>query len=290
VSDFTCTVASVHAYPIKSCAGVDLRQGLIVETGLDFDRAWMVVDTQGRMVTQRETPRMALVQPSFKGSELVLRASGMLALHLRLDTVEDPVQATVWQDTVPAFSMGALAAQWFTDFLRPGATPKDKLHLVRFDPEHQRACDPHWTGTLAAHTAFADGYPLLVTNTASLQALNERLLAAGAAPADMRRFRPNLVLDGLAAFDEDHVQTLHIQTSDGAVELRLVKPCTRCGVPNVDPSTGVSSPEVIDALRSLHTNPRMGGAITFGMNAVVVSGVERSLQAGQTVRASLRFD
>ena len=291
MSEFTCTLASVHAYPIKSCGGVDLRQGLLIETGLEFDRAWMVVDRHGDMLTQREQPRMALVQCSFKGSELVLRAPGMLALHLRLDAVEARTDAQVWNDRVQAYDMGALAAQWFTDFLQPGQhTPGTGLRLVRFDPEHQRICDPKWTGSLQAQTAFADGYPLLVANTASLQDLNQRLAAAGVAPVTMQRFRPNLVLDGLPAFDEDHTRELLIQTADGEVELRLVKPCSRCSMPNVDPATALSSPIVGDMLSSYRADTRVGGAVTFGMNAVVVRGIEFFLQAGQAVHGRIAFE
>ena len=288
VSAFTCTLASVHAYPIKSCGGVDLKQGLLIETGLEFDRAWMVVDRHGDMLTQREHPRMALVQCTFKGNELVLRAPGMLALHLRLDTVEQPTQAQVWNDRVKAYDMGALAAQWFTDFLQPGA-PGAGLRLVRFDPEHVRACDREWTGTLPAQTAFADGYPLLVTNSASLHDLNQRLAARGAAPVTMQRFRPNLVLEGLPAYDEDYTRELIIETADGEVELRLVKPCSRCSIPNIDPATAGTSTDVADTLAHYRADPRVGGAVTFGMNAVVVRGIEFYLQAGQAVRGQIAF-
>jgi uncharacterized protein YcbX len=291
VSDYTCTLASVHAYPIKSCGGVDLKQGLLIETGLELDRAWMVVNARGQMLTQREHPRMALVQCSFKGNNVVLRAPGMLALHLSLDRVEAPTHAQVWDDLVPVYDMGMLAAQWFTDFLQPGRhTPGQGLRLVRFNPEHQRLCDPAWTGTLPAQTAFADGYPLLVANTASLQDLNQRLVAAGAPAVDMRRFRPNLVLDGLPAFDEDHTKTLLIDTADGEVELRLVKPCTRCTMPDIDPDTALSAPLVGDTLAAYRADPRVDGAVTFGMNAVVVRGIEYLLQPGQTVRGRIAFD
>ena len=300
MSEFTCTLASVHAYPIKSCGGVTLREGLLIETGLEFDRAWMVVDRRGDMLTQREWPRLALVQCTLKSSELVLRAPGMLALHLRLDTVEKATDAQVWNDRVKAYDMGDLAGQWFTDYLLSAASegaaagtgaraPGAGLRLVRFDPEHQRACDPQWTGALQAQTAFADAYPLLVVNTASLQDLNRRLAAAGAAPVDMQRFRPNLVLDGLPAFDEDHTLELFMQTPEGEVELRLVKPCTRCSVPNIDPATAQSSPEVGDTLAAYRADPRVGGAVTFGMNAIVVRGFEHTLQAGQAVRGRIGF-
>ncbi len=283
MSELACTVSALNVYPIKSCAGVVLSEALLVETGIEFDRAWMVVDPAGDLVTQRELPRMALIQPSFKNGELVLRAPGMLALHLKLDTVEKPTRARVWNDIVKAYDMGALAAQWFSDFLGP------TLRLVRFDPDQQRLSDPKWAGDVAAENAFADGYPLLVANTASLDDLNTRLAARGVAPVTMARFRPNLVLGGLSAFDEDHIDEVRITTANGLVRLRLVKPCTRCTIPNVDPLSAATSTEPGDTLQGFRADPRMDGAITFGMNAVTLQGFENLLRVGQTASAGLKF-
>ena len=283
MSDLPCTVSALHIYPIKSCAGVALTEALMVETGLEFDRAWMVVSEQGEMCTQRELPRMALIQPTFKGSELMLRAPGMLALHLRLDTVEVATRVRVWGDIVKAYDMGPLAAQWFTDFLGR------KLRLARFDPEEQRLSERVWTGDIEAENAFADGFPLLVASEASLADLNTRLTAKGATPVTMQRFRPNLVLSGLQAFDEDHLHEIVIGTAQGPVRLRLVKPCLRCEIPNVDPLTAAVSHEPGDTLAGYRADPRMQGGITFGMNAVVVQGLECLMRVGQTGIAHWKF-
>ncbi len=283
MSDVTCTLSALYVYPVKSCAGVALDEALLVETGLEFDRSWMVVDPQGEMLTQRVLPRLALVQPSFRTSELVLRAPGMLALHLRLDTVEAPTRVRVWDDIVKAYDMGGLAAQWFSDFLgRPA-------RLARFDPEEQRLSSPKWTGELKAENAFSDGYPLLVAGAASLDELNGRLVTRGTAPVTMARFRPNLVLSGLQAFDEDHLHELVIRAGEGEVRLRLVKPCTRCPIPNIDPVTAQPGTEPSDTLAGYRADARVGGGVTFGMNAVVVSGLERTLRVGQAVSASWDF-
>ena len=283
MSDLACTLSALHVHPIKSCAGIAVDEALLVETGLDLDRAWMVVDEQGEMLTQRELPRLALVQPALRHSEMVLRAPGMLALHVRLDTVEAATRARVWNDDVKAYDMGALAAQWFSDFLGRG------LRLVRFDPEEQRLAETQWSAGVAAETAFADGFPLLVTSTASLADLNQRLAARSAAAVTMQRFRPNLVLDGLQAYDEDHIDELVVETAEGPVRLRLVKPCTRCTIPNVDPATATAGHEPGDTLAGYRADPRLQGGITFGVNAVVVEGIERTLRVGQPVRARLHF-
>jgi uncharacterized protein YcbX len=283
VSDVACSLSALAVYPIKSCAGLLLPEALLVETGLEFDRAWMVVDEHGEMLTQREWPRLALVQPQFKHSELMLRAPGMLALHLRLDTVDDSTRVRVWDDVVKAFDMGALAAQWFSDFLGCRA------RLVRFDPEEKRLSAPEWTGEVQAENAFSDGFPLLVANQAALDELNTRLAAKGAAPVTMQRFRPNLVLSGLSPFDEDHIESLEITTEEGAVRLRLVKPCVRCSIPNVDPISAQTSHEPGDTLASFRADARMKGGITFGMNAVIIEGHEHLLRTGQSVAARWHF-
>lgn len=284
MSDVSLRLAALNVYPIKSCAGVSLDEALLIETGLEFDRAWMLVDADGRFVTQRELPRMALVQAQLKAYELVLRAPGMLALHLALDAVEAPCRVTVWKDEVAAYDMGDLAAQWFSDFLQ------QPLRLVRFDPEQRRLSNRQWTGDIEAENAFSDGYPLLVVSQASLDGLNARLAAAGHAPVTMARFRPNLVIAGVEAHDEDHIDEIVFDTEDGPVRLKLVKPCPRCPIPDIDPATAERGHAVGDTLQGYRADPRVDGAISFGMNAVIVEGVERPLRTGMAGAASYRFE
>ena len=283
-SDATVTIESVHVHPIKSCAGTTPREALLVETGFDLDRVWMVVDAEGMFVTQRELPRMALIQPTLKTEEMILRAPGMLALHVALDRVEAPCEVRVWGDRVKAFDMGALCAQWFSDFLgRP-------LRLARFDPEGERLASRDWTGEIEAGTAFQDGYPLLVASSASLAEVNRRLAVADEAAVTMARFRPNLVLGGLDAHGEDHLDEIVFDSGEGAVRLKLVKPCARCPVPDVDPATGAPGHAVGDVLMQYRADRRLDGALTFGMNAVVVEGFDRFLRPGMQGRASYSFD
>ena len=284
VSDLGVSLESVHVYPVKSCAGVSPASALLDETGFDLDRAYMVVDASGRFVSQRELPRMALVRTTLKSEELVLRAPGMLALHIALDRVEQRTEAEVWNDRVAAFDMGALCAQWFSDFLgRP-------LRLVRFDPDVRRLASRDWTGAIEAPTSFQDGFPLLVVSTASLDELNRRLALAGELPVTMKRFRPNLVLSGLEANGEDQIDEIVFATDDGPVRLKCVKPCMRCPIPDVDPESAVPGHAVGDTLSTYRCHPRMGGAVTFGINAVIVEGVGRTLAAGLRGEATYAFD
>ena len=279
--DVTARIERLFVYPVKSCAGIELKEALLTEAGLDLDRAWMVVDERGEFVTQRELPRMALVRPQLKIHEVVLRAPGMLALHLAIDTVEEPVRVRLWDEEVPAFDMGDVAAQWFSDFLGR------KLRLVRFDPEHRRLSSMKWTGGAEAPNQFSDGYPVLVASTASLDLLNEKLRAAGREAVGMERFRPNIVLSGIEAHDEDRLGLLRIATTDGEVQLRNVKPCSRCPIPNVDPAPAEVDPVVLDTLQGYRAGER---GVTFAVNAIVVEGDGRTLRVGQDVAADWKFD
>ena len=289
VFDLEATIARLFVYPVKSCAGVELDEMLLTETGLEFDRAWMVVDADGEFVTQRQIPRMALIQPQMKHMEVVLRAPGMLALHLAFDRVEKPVRVRVWTDEVAAYDMGDVAAQWFSDFLSEPGRPQT-LRLVRFDPEHKRLSSLKWTDGVEALNQFADGYPLLVASEGSLAELNERLAAAGHDAVGIERFRPNIVLAGIESHDEDRVDALHVTTAEGEAEIKPVKPCTRCPIPDIDPATAISSPDVGNVLRTYRADARVDGGITFGVNCIVVQGVEHMLKVGQTVGANYRFE
>ncbi len=297
-ADVEARVGRLFVYPVKSCGGVEVTEALLTPTGLAFDRAWMVVDGGGEFITQRELPRMALVHPTLRRYDMVLRAPGMLALHVALDEVEQPVTVRVWKDEVAAYDMGPVAGAWFTDFLAqdfPGGRAAflqrhGALRLVRFDPDFQRICNPRWTGDTVASTQFADGFPVLVCSAAAMDALNADLAARGLAPVGIERFRPNLVLDGVEGHDEDHLRTLTLGPGEeNATVLRLVKPCVRCSIPDVDPATAVSAPHVTGYLLRERRDPRMDGGLTWGMNAIVSGGRERVLKVGDAAAGHYAF-
>ncbi len=289
--DVRATIEQLWIHPVKSCAGLSVQEAELTPTGLAWDRAWMVVDEAGEFVTQRELPRMALIRPSFRLGEMVLRAPGMLALHLSLEAAEWPVKVRVWDDVVQAWDMGDLAAQWFSDCLGADAPQGlQRLRLVRFDPQVQRLCSTRWTGGRASLTQFADGFGVLVTSAASLDELNARLDRAGKGPVDIRRFRPNIVLGGLESADEDRIGVWRVHTPEGMALLENVKPCARCPIPNIDPETAHVSAPVADVLQSYRQDRRLDGAITFGMNAIVLQGDGLVLRVGQPVSADWRFE
>ena len=300
-AEFEARIAALWVFPIKSCAGISVQQAVLTPTGLAHDRAWMVVDADGEMVTQRDLPRMALVQPELVHlgaslSELVLHASGMAALHLPLtagySTEAHPISVRVWDDQVPAFHMGDAASKWLTEFLGNRLGP---LRLVRFDDNCHRPSNAQWTQGLTSLNQFSDGFPVLLASTASLDELNLRLQAQGEAAVDMRRFRANVVLGQdaqsppLNAHDEDRIGTLTCHTAHEPVQLTPVKPCPRCPIPNIDPDSAQSHPAVNDTLQAYRQDPRVQGALTFGMNCLPVAGIGQVLRVGQRVSADWVF-
>jgi uncharacterized protein YcbX len=289
-SDLIARIEALWVYPIKSCAGVALTESEITIDGLLWDRNWMVVDRDGEAITQREAPRMALIQTDFRMGALRVRAPGMLPLHLSLDSAEAQTRVRLWGEELGAYEMGAVAAQWFTDFLGASDPSLGPLRLVRFDPEHDRHCDPAWTGETPSTTQFADGFGFLLTSSASLAEFNRRLTEGGFAGIDQRRFRPNIVLSGLDAHGEDLIGRWSIDAGEAPVLLDNVKPCSRCQIPDVDPDSAATGDAVGEVLLAYRRDTRIGGSPSFGMNAVLREGAGTIIRVGQTVRASLKFD
>jgi uncharacterized protein YcbX len=241
------------------------------------DREWMVVDPDGRFVTQRDLPALALVVPTIAPGALRLTAPGLPPLDLDVRPAAGAARdVQVWRSHVRGHDAGDSAAGWMSRHLG-----RD-VRIVRFDRTKPRRCNPDFVGRSGAHTLFADGYPLLVIGTASLADLNARLAQRGHAPLPMDRFRPNVVVDGLEPFDEDHVDTLRA----GDVVLRMVKPCTRCQVTTVDQASATVGVEPLPTLAAFRHDARLSG-VTFGMNAIVEHGGE--LVAGRRVDVALRF-
>jgi uncharacterized protein YcbX len=276
------TVARLFLYPVKGCRGIPLRSAELVETGLQFngigDREWVVVDADGEFLSQRELPKMTLIGTHLTSRTLRLTAPGMLTLEVPFASEGDVMRVRVWNDAVDAVTQGTIADQWFSDFLGTRA------RLMRFDPLARRVSSRKFTGQHEAPYKFADAFALLVASEASLADLNARLRRAGHAEVDIDRFRPNIVLAGVEAFDEDHASELAI----GDARLQFVKPCVRCTVPSVDPATGEQGAEPGATLAAYRTDPRAGG-MTFGMNAVVTGGAGAVLRAGDAAQLSLRF-
>ena len=234
-----------------------MTRSRLTPRGLQYDREWMVVSLDGRFLTQREAPRLALVGTALHDDHLELTAPGLpqLAVPLQRPVRSASIEVTVWRDHVLASDEGQAAADWLGEHLHR------EVRLVRFDDARPRPTDTAWSQGLAGTSAFSDGYPVLVLSRASLDDLNARLPS----PLPVDRFRPNMLLDGCAPYAEDSIRGL----AGEQVRLRIVKPCTRCIITTTDQDTAV--PQGDEPLRTLKTY-RWDGAlhgVKFGQNAIV---------------------
>ncbi|GGS73778.1 MULTISPECIES: MOSC domain-containing protein [Streptomyces] len=266
-------VESIHVHPVKAFRGVSPREAVVEPWGLTGDRRWTLVDDGGKVVTQREEPRLALAAAEpLPGGGVRLSAPGMAPLTVEVPEPAQTVPANVFGTEVEGIPAAAAAHAWCGTYL--GA----EVRLVHMDdPATRRPVDPDYA--LPGETvSFADGYPLLVTTLGSLDALNS-LIAEGPhaaeGPLPMNRFRPNVVVAGTAPWAEDHWTRISI----GEVVFRVAKPSGRCVVTTTDQTTAVRGKE---PLHTLARHRRTGGRLLFGQNLVPLS--PGTIAVGDAVR------
>lgn len=262
-------VTSLHRYPIKGCRGHSLDSAELDTIGFIGDRRLMLVDVTGRFVSQREEQLLATIEPELSGDHLVVRTAHAKPLALDIDPAGTQVAVNIWGSEFDAVDQGEQAARWFSDVVGTA------LRLVWFGPGSSRPIDPKYSPRADAQTAFTDGYPVLLTRQASLDDLNARL----AAPVPMGRFRPNIVVNGGAAWDEDGWREVKV----GSVTFDAVKPCARCVVTTTDQETGARDARQ-EPLRTLATFRTVSGlGALFGQN--LVTRAPGSLAVGDAVAA-----
>lgn len=286
----TISILSLHTYPVKSCGGITHTQIGVSAMGLAYDRQWVVVDDSGNFLTQRAHPRMALVQPALDATALFLNAPEMPTLRVSLRPAESDAPAVplrIWNSDTLGHDEGDTAGHWFSDYLglpcrlyrvhrdaRRLAGPRQVSHWKQRRPDIESFPAEHPVG-------FADGFPFLITSQASLDDLNRRLAARNQSPVGMNRFRPNIVIQGMDAYEEDYLSSLSI----GPLILAMVKRCGRCPMPNVDPLTGETGDEPMTTLRSYRS---FDADVLFGVNAVVAGTQQDTvLSVGDRMEAVL---
>ncbi|GGZ43556.1 MOSC domain-containing protein [Streptomyces bluensis] len=250
---------SIHVHPLKAARGVAPHEAVVEPWGLAGDRRWVLVDEAGRFISQRPHPRMALAAAEpMPGGGLVFSAPGREPLTV---TVPEPAGTTtveIWRDKVEGVLADSAAHAWFSDFL---GLDVRLVHLD--DPATRRPIDPEYARP-GETVSFADGYPLLLTTLASLDALNS-LIAQGdhpdEGPLPMNRFRPNVVVSGTGAWAEDDWRRIAI----GEVTFRVAKMCGRCVVTTTGQGTAERGRE---PLRTLGRHRRFGDKLVFGQNLV----------------------
>jgi hypothetical protein len=250
------TVSQLFIYPVKGLQAIAVPSARCTERGFEHDRRFMVVDAQGRFMSQREYPLMATVWTEIGHGMLVLSAPDLTQVEVPLEPQgQASMRVQVWRSTCDAVPASRAADAWLTDYL---GTP---CRLVYMPESTRRECNPDFApGKIVS---FADGYAYLVTNEASLADLNARIAAKGAARVPMNRFRPSIVVAGAEAYAEDRWRELRI----GEAVLRSAKPCGRCEVTTTDQATGERvGPEPLATLVEYRDGREFG--LMFGMNYV----------------------
>ena len=253
----TLTLRELYVYPIKSAAGIALGEAQMTSRGLQYDRRWMVVDAQGKFMSQRWFPKMALISVAV-GDRLEMSAPEMSELSVPLVSEADEfVKVEVWGDVCEAIALPKTKS-WFSQFL-----DTDCQLVYMPDSSHR----PTAHGKLGDDklVSFADAYPYLLISEASLDGLNRKLIEKGEEAVTMKRFRPNLVVSGVeTAHEEDRWSQIKI----GETVFDLPKLCDRCSIPNVNPGTGDRGKE---PTRTLATYRSWDRGIWFGQNCVAQS-------------------
>jgi hypothetical protein len=266
MKDVIGEIISLHIYPIKSCGSIELDRVELDEFGPKWDRRWMVVNDEGAFFTQRKFPKMSLIQPNIINDQMSLSAPGQESISLSLEDLErEPLMdVKVWGEPVQAHDCGPEVAAWLSAFLG-----KD-CKLVFMGSSHPRVRQK----SKDFKVGFADSRPVLLTNTASMDHLN----AHESSQYSMARFRPNVVIKGPKAYEEDGWG----QVTLGAVSFDLTQKCERCGVPAVDQTTGKKDGAQLLNLLNKHRSPE--GAPIFGVRMVHTG--PGTLQVGDSVCAA----
>jgi uncharacterized protein len=265
----TARLSRLYIYPIKSAAGIACDTAKLGPFGLQHDREWMIVDAHGRGITQREEARLALLQVAIDAEQLSLSNPFGSGPRLKLTHIGTSVEVHVWGAMCLAFDAGDEVAQFLSDWLGRA------LRLVRFDTTRHRLANQDWTAGQDVPTLFTDGFPMLVLSFATIADLAARV----GRELPIERFRPNLVLEGVAPYAEDSAATLH---TDGAT-LQLTKACTRCVITTIDHVRGErTDDEPLRTLRSYRYDAALRGVV-LGRNAYTLSGEGVMLRTGTEV-------
>ncbi len=282
------TVTGLTTYPVKSCGGVRLRESRITPRGLEHDRDFMVVDDEGRFVSQRQVAELALISVTIGASSITLAAPGMADADVPLEIEPDDDRlliATVHGRPVAGQVLDEGLNEWFTTFL-PRHKQNRGFRLLRVRDDLPRYIDERYRQPEASNeVGFADGNALLLATQPSLAQLNSELEE----PVPMNRFRPNIVVDGdyLAPYDEDFWTNVQI----GALTAFVVKACDRCVIPDIDQETAVTGKSVRRGLltrKGINAHDGSNSGVFFAQNLSHVYEPGVTISVGDSLRVAKR--
>ena len=272
-------VTGLFVYPVKSMRGIAVDCARLTPLGLEHDRRFMVVRSNGEFVTQRKQPLLSQIDTALEAGGVVLSRSGFGQILVPFDAAGGKgLQTRVWKDLCSVTDQGEAVSRWLTEALES----PDRLLLVAMQEGFVR---PQGKADLlgeATRTLFADAAPYLLANEASLAQLNRELLARGHQSVPMNRFRPNILVNGLEPFAEHDLATL----AGNDFSLGLAHACERCVVTTIDQSTGVQNPdwEPYKTLSTINPMPGRPNRPAFGHNATLESGENCRIRLGDQMK------
>ncbi len=242
-------VSELMIFPIKSLGGIRVNSMEVTAAGPRYDRRWMLVK-DGKFYSQRQNSRLALIKTEISGNQIVLSCEGHTSVPIPLEYEDGDVRKTVaiWGDETSAVILNSEASKWISQIVQ------DEVQLV-YMPSNDMRIRPKAEGYFAV--GFADGYPLLITNTKSL----ERIQGACKDEIRMNRFRSNIVFEGSVAFEENQWKSVRV----GDLVSNRLKPCERCIITSINQENANRGKDPLKALVELSSDD---GRMIFGQNFV----------------------
>jgi uncharacterized protein YcbX len=266
-------IKDLYVYPVKSCKGVRVEEIKLSPTGFLGDRNWMVIDERGVFVSQREQPKLALVEPKLIDDKLALNAPGVPELVVARAVKDgERTEVELFGERISSLSAGHEASSWFSRYLG------GDYRVVACDPEFLRRGGVQYPARDEAPTSFVDNYGILVISEASREDLNRRLVSG----VPMNRFRPNIVVEGVDPYGEDYFASASTQD----VTLRFIDICYRCNLTTIDQEKAEFGQEPLLTLGRYRSSK---AGVRFGNYAAVAGGIGKTLRAGSPLEIALNF-
>lgn len=274
-------ISQLFIYPVKSLRGIEIDAAVLTPQGLQYDRQWMIINDKDMFVTQRKYAQMVLIHTEIKDRQLILsKPSEPTISPLSIDMDDIPsspeITATVWKDQCQVLDEGEPASLWLSRVL----DSPSPLRLVRMADTARPQSKPDLLGE-STHTYFADAAPFLLTNSESLGQVNKQLESLEYQHVPMENFRPNIVVDGLGAFEEHKIPGIQHPN----YQLKHCYPCQRCVIPTINIATGErhSAQQPFSCIAAINPMPENPKAPAFGENAVLLKGEGETIRVGDVI-------